>query len=431
MLFSAAIEEYLKVLAAGRYSGHTLSSYARTLRNLREFVAASLGHEPEAGEVTNDLMLGHGRERMEQLGRRSMDHRVYSLRSFFRWLNAAHGIEDPMRRLIMPRATYRRLPKVITPEQIAAMIAADVDPDERRGFHDVRDRALIETLYASGCRVAEVVGLDWEDLEGGEPGDVRINGGKGDADRIVLIGEPARDALEAWRRVAWVTDLGGPIFHNSRGERLTVRAVQLMVDKRAARAGVSDNVHPHLFRHSFATHMMEAGAGIADISNLLGHANLNTTTTYTHVSMGYLQKQIAYHPRNVRAIEVRPNQQEGAMSFRETIRTEIDRVKGEAAAAAKQLGFKSLRRAPWDELDYWGEQRVKSGAVRARIKCLRALLRTSDPILACDEGGWTLDELIHGRIDGDLETLRAQLPKAAPPPPVPAFAQWKREMDAR
>jgi len=443
VLFSAAINEFLKALANGRYSGHTLSSYSRTLRDLREFVAASLGHEPEAGEVTNDLMLGHGRERTEQLGRRSMDHRLYTLRSFFRWLNAAHGIEDPLRRIIMPRATYRRLPKVITPEQIAAMIAADVDPDERRGFHDIRDRALLETLYASGCRVAEVVGLNWEDLEGGEPGDVRINGGKGDNDRIVLIGEPARDALEAWHRVAWVTDLGGPIFHNSRGERLTVRAVQLMIDKRAARAGVSEKVHPHLFRHSFATHMMERGAGIADISNLLGHAKLSTTTIYTHTTMAFLQKQLVeHHPRGIVSEPVSPivntraepsaPQPHGrirVMSFRANILGEIERVKREGKDAAARLGFKTLSRA-WVELEYWGYQRVRSDAVRSRIKCLRALLTISDPIVAVDEGGYFLSE-IGAKIDRDLKTLGKQLPKAAPPPPTYLIAQWQKEQEAQ
>jgi site-specific recombinase XerD len=122
MLFGEAIDEFLNVLAAGQYSAHTVNSYARTLRDLRQHVAASLGREPEAEEITRDAILAHGRERMGQLGRRSMDHRLYSLRSLFTWLEAAHGAANPMRGMIMPRARPRPRVKVITPEQIAAII---------------------------------------------------------------------------------------------------------------------------------------------------------------------------------------------------------------------------------------------------------------------------------------------------------------------
>ena len=434
MLFSAAIDEFLKVLAAGRYSPHTLNSYRHTLGDLGEHVSRIVGHEPEADEITRDLILAHGRERMGHLGRRSMDHRLYTLRSFFTWLNAAHGIENPLRGMIMPRPMPRPLVKVITPEQIAAIIGAGVARYRLDG-HDLRDRALIEVLYGSGIRVSEAISLNWEDLEGGESGDIRITSGKGGDDRIALVGEPARDALEAWRRVAWVKDLGAPIFQNKSGERLTVRSVELMVRNRTARAGIDERVHPHLFRHSFATHMMERGAGIADIGNLLGHANLNSTVIYTHTSMEYLHRQLKHHPRerrpaNPRAVAVRPNQTEGTMSFRESILGEIEKVKAEAKIAARRLGFKSLRSAPWIEIDYLRDQRVQSAPVRARIKCIAALGAASDPVLAVDEGGYLLGE-IGARIDRDLKILRENLPKAAKPTPSYLVAKWEREMDAR
>jgi integrase/recombinase XerC len=434
MLFSAAIDEFLKVLAAGRYSPHTLNSYRRTLGDLGEHVSRIVGHEPEADEITRDLIVAHGRERMGHLGRRSMDHRLYTLRSFFTWLNAAHGIENPLRGMIMPRPMPRPLVKVITPEQIAAIIGAGVARYHLDG-HDLRDRALIEFLYSSGCRISEAIALNWEDLEGGEPGDVRITAGKGGDDRVVLAAEPARDALEAWRRVAWVKDLGAPIFQNKSGERLTVRSMELMVRNRTARAGIDQRVYPHLFRHSFATHMMERGAGLADIGKLLGHANLNSTVIYTHTSMEYLHRQLKHHPRerrpaNPRAVAVRPNQTEGTMSFRESILGEIEKVKAEAKVAARRLGFKSLRHAPWIELDYWDDQRLRSDAVRSRVKCLRALLVVTDPVVAVDQGGYRLGE-IGARIDRDLKILRENLPKAAPPTPSYLIAQWTKEMDAR
>src|SRR5260370_42370394 len=127
-------------------------------------------------------------------------------------------------------------------------------------------------------------------------GDVRITAGKGGRDRIVIIGERARDALASWRRAAWSKDPGGPIIQNNRGERLTVRGAQMRFRKRARRAGI-EGVHPHMLRHSFATHMLENGAGLADIGVLLGHKNLNTTTRYAHVNIAYLSKQHAFHPR--------------------------------------------------------------------------------------------------------------------------------------
>lgn len=179
------------------------------------------------------------------------------------------------------------------------MIAAE-PPLKSRGSHirdhralDLRDRAMLEVIYASGCRIAEAISLNWEDLRGGRPGDVRITSGKGGDDRIVLIGEPARDALAKWRYAAWSKDPGAPIFQNTRGERLTVRAAELMFKARAELAGIEGRVYPHMFRHSCATHLLERGAGLADISALLGHKNLNTTSRYTHVNMAYLRGQHA------------------------------------------------------------------------------------------------------------------------------------------
>ncbi|WP_333647407.1 hypothetical protein [Candidatus Binatus sp.] len=118
------------------------------------------------------------------------------------------------------------------------------------------------------------------------------------------------------------------------------------------------------------------------------------------------------------------------MSFRSRILGEIEDVKREAKAAAKRLGFKSLRSAPWIELEYWCDQRVTREADRARVKCLRALLAASDPVSAVDAGGYFLSE-IGGKIDRDLQTLHEQLPKAAPPPPTYLIARWQKETDAR
>jgi integrase/recombinase XerC len=299
MLFSAAVDKFLNLRRLGRYSPHTLTNYGRDLRQLREHASGLLGREPEANEITRDLIVSHLAECARRLARISVDRHRDCLKSFFQWLEAGVGVSNPMRGMLFPRAARPKLARFISPGQIAAMIAAEPSL-ESRGPHirhhralDLRDRAMLEVCYASGCRIAELISLDWQDLRGGMPGDVRITAGKGGDDRIVLIGEPARDALANWRRVAWVKDDGAPVFQNPKGERLTVRAAQKVFKARGELAGIAERVHPHMFRHSCATHLLDRGAGIADISALLGHKNLNTTARYTHVSMVYLRGQHA------------------------------------------------------------------------------------------------------------------------------------------
>ena len=209
MMFSIAIEEFLKALGAARYSPRTLSSYAPILRDLREHVAAELGREPEADEIDRNAINSHGRERMKQVGRPAMDQRLYTLRSFFKWLEAAKGIANPMRDMATPRAVPARLRGAISPEQVASIIEVEGRPGAR-SWHEPRDRAIVEVLYGSGIRISEAINLNWEDLGGGETGDVRITAGKGGDDRIVIIGEPALDALEAWRQIAPAKDRARP-----------------------------------------------------------------------------------------------------------------------------------------------------------------------------------------------------------------------------
>ena len=250
-------------------------------------------------EITRDLILSHLAECGRRLSRFSADRHKNALKSYFEFIEFDSGLWNPMRGMLFRRAGYHPIPRVISAEQIAAMI--DAEPSlESRGTHvrrhralELRDRALLEVADATGCRISELISLNWQDLHGGMPGDVRITAGKGGDDRIALNGERARDALAKWRRAAWVTDLGAPIFQNLRGERLTVRAAEMMFKARGERAGVEEPVHPHMFRHSCATHLLERGAGIADIGALLGHKNLNSTARYTHVNMAYLRGQHA------------------------------------------------------------------------------------------------------------------------------------------
>jgi integrase/recombinase XerC len=162
----------------------------------------------------------------------------------------------------------------------------------------LRDRAILETLYSSGLRVSELVGLNWRDLDD-EVGMVLVRSGKGNKDRMVPIGEPALDALKAWRRAmpkAW--ELDGPVITNLRGGRLTTRAVENILAQRIVAAGLGSSITPHGLRHCFATHMLNAGADLRSIQEMLGHASLATTQRYTHVSVKHLKEVYRRaHPR--------------------------------------------------------------------------------------------------------------------------------------
>jgi site-specific recombinase XerD len=331
MEFGAAIiEEFLRVRRLGNYSQHTISNYRRDLIQFHEHLVGQLGREPELIEIDRDLILSHLAECSRRLGRASVERHRYAIKAFFQWVEDTAVGTNPMARMAFPRHSYPRLPRFISPEQIAAIIAAEA-PLEMRGAHirhhgalELRDVALIETLFSSAIRISEAISLNWRDWRLQGPGELFIRSGKGGDDRIALIGEPAIDALKAWSRAAWVGDLGAPIFQTPPGgERMTVRRAEIMVRERAQRAGIEEAVTPHVFRHSAATAMMQAGAGIADIAGLLGHKNLNTTTKYTHTDMGYLKKQMAFHPRetelrqgvnievNARAVKVRPTKPKG------------------------------------------------------------------------------------------------------------------------
>jgi len=184
----------------------------------------------------------------------------------------------------------RRLPKFLTPHEVAALLAAP-DVTTRIGL---RDRALLEVLYATGLRVSELAGLDLNDLDGSER-TVRVLG-KGGKERIVPYGSRAAGALDA--HLACRGAIRGPLFANRRGGRLTVRSIHSIVRRSAAACGITRRVSPHTLRHTFATHLLDAGADLRMIQELLGHSRLSTTQRYTHVSADQLMRAYdSAHPR--------------------------------------------------------------------------------------------------------------------------------------
>jgi integrase/recombinase XerC len=211
----------------------------------------------------------------------SIRRRISELRSFFRYLLGEKIVEsNPIKAISAPKVP-QRLPRYLKPEEIGAIMQA---PDTSQPLGQ-RNRAILEILYATGMRISELTGLD---VGTGKiaRGEMMVRG-KGGKDRIVLLGRPARDVLDLYLKEGRPRLLKGrrtsALFLNRSGERLSVRGVQFMLDRCARKAGLKW-VTPHLFRHTFATHMLGGGADLRVVQELLGHVSLSSTQVYTHVS---------------------------------------------------------------------------------------------------------------------------------------------------
>ncbi len=227
--------------------------------------------------------------------------RAAALRAFYRFAFAEGLVALDVASLVdLPRQA-RRLPDTLDPEAVERLILA---PDPATGAGS-RDRALLELLYACGLRISEAVGLDVEDLSL-EGAYVRVIG-KGDRERLVPVGEPALEALQAYltevrsglvREARTPTARGGPLFLSARGRRLSRQAAWELVRRAARRAGLAEHVSPHTLRHSFATHLLAGGADLRVVQELLGHASINTTQLYTHLTGPRIKEVYARaHPR--------------------------------------------------------------------------------------------------------------------------------------
>jgi integrase/recombinase XerC len=292
--FAAALRK------VSRASEHTVENYRRDLMFFRRFLLerraalADGGEEIAVAAITADHVRGYLAELMKTSKRATVQRRLSAIKAFFRFRETAAGVASPARAIRSPKSE-RRLPAILDRDDVRRLIEFDSE-DQRPAPR--RDRAIMETLYSSGLRVSELCGLNWRDLDE-ELGMVTVRAGKGNKDRVVPIGEPALDALKAWRRampVAWEAD--GPVITNLRGARLTTRSVENIIARRLQTAGIDRAITPHGLRHSFATHLLGAGADLRSIQEMLGHASLATTQRYTHVNVNHLKEVYKRaHPR--------------------------------------------------------------------------------------------------------------------------------------
>ncbi|MFK3833442.1 site-specific tyrosine recombinase XerD [Microbacterium sp. NPDC087868] len=298
MLLARALDSYLRHVTIERgLSNHTVSAYRRDLDGYIAWLSEQ--GVTDTSEVTAQVIGRFIEERSSEVpppAATSLARLQSSVRGWHRYL-AREGIEqdDPSGRLRPPKAP-RRLPKALTIDQVERLLQAPPS-EEPIG---IRDRALLELLYATGARVSEAVGLDVDDLA---HGDVLRLRGKGSKERIVPIGSFARDAVDAYLTrvrpgLAAKGRASARLFLGARGAPLSRQSAWLVIRSAAERAQITAEVSPHTLRHSFATHLLQGGADVRVVQELLGHASVATTQIYTHVSVDTLRDIYATsHPR--------------------------------------------------------------------------------------------------------------------------------------
>ncbi len=280
------------------YSPHTIVNYRR---DLLEF-AADAGREIDITEIDTHTIRNYVYSLNNKNKSSSVARKLSTLRTFFKFLEQESLIEqNPMGSITMPKQE-QHLPVFLSVDEVFALLEF---PGVKETF-GARDRAMLELLYSTGMRVSELVGCNMANLDF-DTEMVRVRG-KGNRERVIPMGEPAIKALRDYfiqREVQLKNRLqqgkkfdGEAVFLNSRGGRLTTRSVERLIAAYGCKAGIDKPVTPHVLRHSFATHLLEMGADMRSVQELLGHASLSTTQKYTHLDMVHLMKVYdKAHPR--------------------------------------------------------------------------------------------------------------------------------------
>lgn len=294
------ITEFLYELEHGRQlSAHTVAAYRRDLSEFSAFLTTYFqADEWDWSRIDRNVLrrfLGYLAQL--ELSRRTIARRFSAVRTFFRFLHREEIVDANPARAIRSPKLDKTLPKWLTRTDADGVFAVAENRAAQGGMRSLRDLAILETFYATGMRLSELQGLDMEDLDLiGEQVKVR---GKGRKERIVPLGAAAVKALRNYElRRAEVTQDRRAVFINERGKRLTQRAIQEIVRKALAAGSENGEMSPHALRHSFATHLLDAGADLLAVKELLGHSSLSTTSIYTHTSKERLKKVYSQaHPR--------------------------------------------------------------------------------------------------------------------------------------
>jgi len=295
------VDAFLQYLTSEkRYSPHTLQAYGSDLEQFREFLL-EVRNKPEPLSIQDitkeDIRLFIGGLIRHGMSKKSVARKLASLRAFFYFLNKSERVNgNPALTLVSPK-TEKVLPEFLREEEIIGALKSIVQDDN--SIQQIRDKAILELFYGTGMRLSELVGLNLEAMDLGA-GIVRVLG-KGGKERILPIGKTTTKSLKGYltRRSEFHPTQGNrAIFLNQRGNRLSPRGVQLIVKKALMRVSEKNKLSPHILRHTFATHLLDRGADLEAVRELLGHTSLSTTQIYTHLTMDRLKNVYRRaHPR--------------------------------------------------------------------------------------------------------------------------------------
>lgn len=282
------IFDFLRYLKTKNVSPNTERSYLSDLEQLFDFLG-----ETDLAAVDHQVLRQFLAHLMKlKVRKSSIARKLSAIRSFFKYLNREGVLTTDHARLIATPRQEKRLPALLTVDDAQRLMEASKGDDDR-GF---RDRAVLETLYSTGVRASELIGINHEDVNRHDRL-IRIRG-KGRKERIVPVGKRALEAIEAYSAQKPGRARSPAVFTNTSGKRLTARTVQRILENYRKKLGLPQKASPHTLRHSFATHLLESGADLRAIQELLGHASLSTTQRYTHVNLDSLMETYdKAHPR--------------------------------------------------------------------------------------------------------------------------------------
>ncbi len=294
------VQKFMDHLSAERgLSPHTCRGYLKDLEQFENFLKTSEMYLSSAGKVELEKVDRFAiRKYLSFLHRRnkksSIARKISSLRTFFRYLVSEEMVSSNPAKAVSTPKREKTLPTTLTVDEAFRLMES---PSDGERMKCLRDHAILELLYSSGLRVGELVGLNLDGLDL-ELGIVKVMG-KRRKERIVPVGSKAVEALRAYLRERGRVEREEPLFLNLKGGRLTARSVDRLVKKYTKQSGIFRKISPHSLRHTFATHLLDSGADIREIQEMLGHASLSTTQRYTHLTLGKLMEVYdRAHPRS-------------------------------------------------------------------------------------------------------------------------------------
>lgn len=285
MPLQSKVELFLAYLATERNaSAHTLSAYRSDLRQFNNFIRNDFGQSAGPADVTHLLIRRWMAQLMKEHSKTSIGRKLAAVRAFYRYLLKMGLVKVNPAELVTNPKRDKKVPYHLTVDEATALVEAPAGQDRLI----MRDRAILELLYSSGLRVSELTGLNRSGIDL-DSGLVRVLG-KGEKERIVPLGSHASRAISDYFEISPPADRNDAAFRNARGGRLTRRSVARIVDRYIIHLATMKKISPHTLRHTFATHLLEAGVDLRSIQELLGHSSLSTTQKYTHVNLDRLME---------------------------------------------------------------------------------------------------------------------------------------------